>query len=269
MIAAPLDAKVIVVVGGTTGLGLSGAAACVDAGGHVVVVGRNADHAAAAVERLGDKARAVIGDATESETARRAVRLAVESFGRLDGLYHVAGGSGRKHGDGPLDAITDEGWDYTLRLNLSSLFYSNRAAIEQFLGQKTPGAILNMGSVLGFSPAPKYFATHAYAAAKAAIEGLSRSAAAYYAPHDIRINVVTPALVETPMSRRAVGDAAVMRYVASKQPLDGGREGGGRVGQPSDLDAAVVYFLSDQSRFVTGQTLAIDGGWSVTEGRTE
>jgi NAD(P)-dependent dehydrogenase (short-subunit alcohol dehydrogenase family) len=260
----PLDGKVIVVVGGTTGLGLSGTAACVAAGARVVVVGRNAEHAAAAVERLGAQARSVVGDATESDTSRRAVHLAVAEFGRLDGLYHVAGGSGRKHGDGPLDTITDDGWDYTLRLNLTSLFYSNRAAIAQFLAQQTPGAILNMGSVLGFSPAPRHFATHAYAAAKAAIEGVSRSAAAYYAPQNIRINVVTPALVETPMSERAVGNDAVMQYVRTKQPLDGGR-----VGQPSDLDAAVIYFLSDQSRFVTAQTLAIDGGWSVTEGQAE
>ncbi len=260
MNATPLDKKIIVVVGGTTGLGLSGAAACVAAGARVVVVGRDANHAAEAERLLGDAARSLVGDSTDSDTARRAVKLALDAFGRLDGLYHVAGGSGRKQGDGPLGAISDEGWDYTLRLNLTSLFYSNRAAIEQFLAQGSPGAILNMGSVLGFSPAPKFFATHAYAAAKAAIEGLSRSAAAYYAPHDIRINVITPALVETPMSQRAVGDEAIRRYVESKQPLDGGR-----VGQPSDLNAAVVYFLSDQSRFVTGQTLAVDGGWSVTE----
>jgi NAD(P)-dependent dehydrogenase (short-subunit alcohol dehydrogenase family) len=258
---AVLSEKVIVVIGGTTGLGLSGAAACVAAGARVVVVGRNANHAAEAERLLGAAARAMVGDATESDTARRAVKLAVATFGQLDGLYHVAGGSGRMQGDGPLGAISDDGWDYTLRLNLTSLFYSNRAAIEQFLAQGSPGAILNMGSVLGFSPAPKFFATHAYAAAKAAIEGLSRSASAYYAPHDIRINVITPALVETPMSQRAVGDEAIRRYIESKQPLDGGR-----VGQPSDLDAAVIYFLSDQSRFVTGQTLAVDGGWSVTEG---
>lgn len=260
----PLAEKTVVVIGGTTGLGLAGAAACVAAGGRVVVVGRNEEHAGAAVAQLGKSARAVVGDASDSKTAQRAVLLAVSEFGRLDALYHVAGGSGRKHGDGPLDAITDEGWDYTLRLNLTSLFYSNRAAIAQFLAQKSAGAILNMGSVLGFSPAPRYFATHAYAAAKAAIEGLSRSAAAYYAPRDIRINVVTPALVETPMSQRAVGDEAVMHYVRGKQPLDGGR-----VGRPSDLDAAVVYFLSDQSRFVTGQTLAVDGGWTVSEGPVE
>lgn len=270
----PLAGKVIVVVGGTTGLGLAGAAACVDAGARVVVVGRNAEHATAAARRLGPNARSLVGDATQSDTAYRAVRTAIEAFGRLDGLYHVAGGSGRKRGDGPLDAITDDGWDHTLRLNLTSLFYSNRAAIQQFLAQRSPGAILNMGSVLGFSPSPRFFATHAYAAAKAAIEGLSRSAAAYYSPYDIRVNVVAPALVETPMSQRAVGDEAIMRYVVSKQPLDGasGHEGeiaGGRVGRPGDLDAAVVYFLSDQSRFVTGQTLAIDGGWSVTEGQVE
>jgi NAD(P)-dependent dehydrogenase (short-subunit alcohol dehydrogenase family) len=278
MTSTPLNGKVIVVVGGTTGLGLSGAVACIDAGARVVVVGRNPDHAAAAVAQLGGNSRSIIGDATDSDTARRAVQRAVDEFGRLDGLYHVAGGSGRRRGDGPLHTITDDGWDYTLRLNLTSVFHSNRAAIGQFLVQRSPGAILNMGSVLGFSPSPRYFSTHAYAAAKAAIEGLSRSAAAYYAPHDIRINVVTPALVETPMSERAVGDEAVMRYIAAKQPLDGPNDvplhGGGvnrtgRVGRPSDLDAAVVYFLSDQSRFVTGQTLAVDGGWSVTEGQVE
>jgi NAD(P)-dependent dehydrogenase (short-subunit alcohol dehydrogenase family) len=260
----PLEHKTIVIIGGTTGLGLSGAAACIEAGAQVVVVGRNEEHAASAVDQLGLQSRAIVGDATDSETSRRAIQLAVTEFGKLDALYHVAGGSGRKQGDGPLDAITDEGWDFTLRLNLSSLFYSNRAAIQQFLAQKSPGAILNMGSVLGFSPAPRHFATHAYAAAKAAIEGLSKSAAAYYAPQNIRINIVTPALVETPMSERAVGNDAIMQYVRTKQPLDGGR-----VGQPSDIDGAVVYFLSDQSRFVTGQTLAIDGGWTVTEGQAE
>jgi NAD(P)-dependent dehydrogenase (short-subunit alcohol dehydrogenase family) len=260
----PLEHKTIVIIGGTTGLGLSGAAACIEAGAQVVVVGRNEEHAASAVDQLGLQSRAIVGDATDSETSRRAIQLAVTEFGKLDALYHVAGGSGRKQGDGPLDAITDEGWDFTLRLNLSSLFYSNRAAIQQFLAQKSPGAILNMGSVLGFSPAPRHFATHAYAAAKAAIEGLSKSAAAYYAPQNIRINIVSPALVETPMSERAVGNDAIMQYVRTKQPLDGGR-----VGQPSDLDAAVVYFLSDQSRFVTGQTLAVDGGWTVTEGQAE
>ena len=124
------------------------------------------------------------------------------------------------------------------------------------------GVVLNMGSVLGFSPAPQFFATHTYAATKAAIIGLTKSAAAYYAPRNIRFNVVAPALVETPMAARAVNDEEIKRYICTKQPLDGGR-----VGQAEDLDDLVLYLLSDQSRFVTGQVLAVDGGWSVAEGQ--
>ena len=165
-------------------------------------------------------------------------------------------------GDGPLDALTDAGWDFTLQLNLTSVFYSNRAAIQQFLKQGTGGSVLNCTSVLGTSPSPAFFGTHAYAAAKAGIIGLTRSAAATYAPRSIRVNAIAPGLVATPMSERAQGDARILEFVRTKQPLDGGR-----IGVPSDLDAAVVWMLSPESRFVTGQVIAVDGGWSVSEGR--
>ena len=157
--------------------------------------------------------------------------------------------------------ITDEGWNYTLNENLSSLFYSNRTAAQQFLKQGNGGTVLNMGSVLGFSPSPKFFATHAYATAKAAIIGLTTAAAAHYAPQNIRFNVLAPALVATPMSQRAQGDEAILNFIKTKQPLDGGR-----MGQPEDLDSAAVFFMSDESKFVTGQVLAVDGGWCVSEG---
>jgi NAD(P)-dependent dehydrogenase (short-subunit alcohol dehydrogenase family) len=121
-----------------------------------------------------------------------------------------------------------------------------------------------MGSVLATSPSPKYFSTHIYAAAKAGIAGFSKSIAAYYARDNIRCNVLTPALVATPMSQRAVGDAEIQRYIATKQPLDGGR-----IGQPEDCDAAAVFLLSEAAGFVTGQVLAVDGGWSVSEGQIE
>ena len=165
-------------------------------------------------------------------------------------------------GDGPLHEITEEGWEATLDLNLTSLFLSNRAAVRAFLERRTGGAILNMSSVLACSPSPRYFATHAYAAAKAAILGFTKSIAAFYAPQNIRVNALAPALVETPMSRRAVQDEAIRGYVSTKQPLDGGR-----IGIPSDLDGAAVYFMSDASAFATGQVLCVDGGWSVSEGQ--
>jgi NAD(P)-dependent dehydrogenase (short-subunit alcohol dehydrogenase family) len=139
---------------------------------------------------------------------------------------------------------------------------SNQAAIQAFQKLAHGGSILNLGSILAFSPSPKYFVTHAYAAAKAAIEGLTVSTAAYYASQNIRINVLAPALVESPMSKRAMTDSEIMNFSSSKMPLDGGR-----VGQASDLDQAAVFFLSDDSKFTTGQILHIDGGWHLTEGQ--
>lgn len=257
-----LAERSIVVVGGTTGLGLSAAKAFVAAGARVVVVGRNPENVARATELLGDRSCGFAGDATDAQTAARAIDLGLTRHGRFDGLYHVAGGSGRRLGDGPLHEISDAGWAGTLDLNLTGLFYSNRAAVQQFLKQGTAGVVLNMASVLGFSPSPHFFSTHAYAAAKAAIVGLTRSSAAYYANKNIRFNVIAPALVATPMSQRAQSDASILQFMSTKQPLDGGR-----IGQPEDLDGAAVYLMSDASKFVTGQVLAVDGGWTVSEGQ--
>ena len=257
-----LAGKRIVTIGGTAGLGLSATKAFMAAGARVVAVGLKPENVATAQRELGDAALVLQGDATKPETAVTAVAQAVSAFGGLDGLYHVAGGSGRRWGDGPLHELTDEGWDATLNLNLTCMFYSNRAAVRQFLAQGGGGSVLNMGSVLGYSPSSKFFATHAYAAAKAAIIGLTKTCAAHYAPHNIRFNVLALALVETPMAQRAANDATILSFIKTKQPLDGGR-----IGQPSDLDAAAVYFLSDASNFTTGQVLAVDGGWSVSEGQ--
>jgi NAD(P)-dependent dehydrogenase (short-subunit alcohol dehydrogenase family) len=261
-VKALLENKILVVVGGTTGLGLSAAKAFVAAGASVVIVGRNADNARAALAALGPNARAVVGDAADSAIAPRAIAMGLEMFGGFHGLYHVAGGSGREMGDGPLHEIRDEGWDYTLRLNLTSIMYSNRAAVRQFIKQDIGGSILNMGSVLGWSPSARYFTTHAYAAAKSAIIGFTKSCAATYAARNIRFNVLAPALVATPMARRAAEDDKIRAFIKTKQPLDGGR-----IGQPEDLDAAAVYFMSDGAKCVTGQVLAVDGGWCVSEGQ--
>jgi NAD(P)-dependent dehydrogenase (short-subunit alcohol dehydrogenase family) len=257
-----LQGKRIVIIGGTSGLGLSAAKAFVAAGASVVAVAKDEESLRATASILGSAARVLAGDATLSDTAPRAIALAVDSFGGLDGLYHVAGGSGRRFGDGPLHEMTDEGWRATLDLNLTSVAYSNRAAVCQFMAQKTGGSILNLGSVLSSSPAPQYFSTHAYSTAKSGIVGFTRACAAYYASSSIRFNVLEPGLVETPMSQRAMGNGAIMEYIHTKQPLEGGRPG-----RPADLDGAAIFFMSDASSFTTGQVLAVDGGWGVSEGQ--
>jgi len=257
-----LTHKNLVVIGGTTGLGLSAAGAFVENGAKVVVVGRNEESAKTAKKLLGANTVAVTGDAVEPQTAVHAIETCIKRFGSFSGLYHVAGGSGRKMGDGPLHELTLEGWNKTLELNLTSLMLSNQAAVKQFLKQGTGGTVLNMGSVLGFSPSPQYFATHAYAAAKSAVAGFTKSIAAYYAKNNIRVNAIAPALVETPMARRAAEDDKILDFIRTKQPLDGGR-----IGRASDLDGLAVYFMSDLSKFTTGQVVAVDGGWTVTEGQ--
>lgn len=257
-----LRGKKIVIIGGTTGMGIAAAKAFIKNGARVICVGRNTESAISAANILGSQAHTITGDATEEGTAKNAIEKCIELFGGFDGLYHVAGGSGRKFGDGPLHELTLEGWQKTLQLNLTSVMLSNQAAVQQFLKQSTAGTILNLGSVLGSSPSPGYFITHAYAAAKSALIGFSKSIAAYYANHNIRINVLVPALVETPMAARAANDAAIMHFIKTKQPLDGGR-----IGQPEDLDGLACYFMSDQSIFTTGQTITVDGGWSISEGQ--
>jgi NAD(P)-dependent dehydrogenase (short-subunit alcohol dehydrogenase family) len=254
--------KNIVIIGGTTGIGLSAAKAFIANGAKIIVVGRNADSAEAAKKELGKNAMALSADAAHENTAIQAIDICINNFGSFDGLYHVAGGSGRKMGDGPLHELTLEGWNKTMELNLTSLMLSNQAAVRKFVELKKSGTILNMGSVLGYSPSPKHFVTHAYAASKAAIIGFTKSIASYYAQDNIRINVIAPALVETPMAQRAAKDDIILSFIKTKQPLDGGR-----IGHPGDLDGLALYFMSDLSKFTTGQCVAVDGGWSISEGQ--
>ncbi|MEP6733996.1 MAG: SDR family oxidoreductase [Chryseolinea sp.] len=262
MAAQWLNDKSIVIIGGTTGIGWAAATAFVENGAKVVVVGLDQKSVDDAQSILGNNGVAVCGDAIGPETSKSAIETCFKKFGTFDGLYHVAGGSGRKYGDGPLHEMTLDGWNKTLALNLTSMMLSNQAAISAFMNNKTPGSILNIGSVLGSSPSPKYFVTHAYAASKSAVIGFTKSIASYYASYSIRANVLAPGLVDTPMARRAAADDNIIKFVSTKQPLDHGR-----IGSPKDLVGAAVYFMSDHAMFTTGQVLNVDGGWSISEGQ--
>jgi NAD(P)-dependent dehydrogenase (short-subunit alcohol dehydrogenase family) len=257
-----LSDRCIVIIGGSSGMGLSAAKACLREGARVLVTAPDKEGALEAARVLGDGASAIAADATSEGTAEQAIEACVRSFGDFHSLYHVAGGSGRRFGDGPLHALTLEGWDRTLQLNLTSMMLSNRAAIKWWMDHQRPGTILNMGSSLAQHPAPDLFATAAYATAKTAVEGFSRSVAAYYATHDIRVNVIAPGLTDTPMARRAMENEDILGFVRSKQRLDGGRNA-----IPTDLDGAAVFLLSPAASFITGQVLAVDGGWALADGQ--
>jgi NAD(P)-dependent dehydrogenase (short-subunit alcohol dehydrogenase family) len=201
-------------------------------------------------------------DLTVEADVERAMAAAVAQFGRIDGAFAVAGGSGRRWGDGPIHELTADGWERTLVLNLRTQALTCRAVVRQMLSQApngsgTRGSILLMGSVTATDPAPEFFATHAYAAAKGATNALMTTMAATYARDRIRVNAVAPGLTDTPMAARASSDPRIRAYAARRQPL------AGELMDPDEVAHAAVYFLSDESRAVTGQLLKIDGGWSV------
>lgn len=255
--------KRCLIVGGTSGLGRAAAKRFLEEGAKLVIAGRETDKAEetlASLRSLGP-VTCFACDASLPDAVERLFADALLFLGGLDALYHVAGISGRRFGDGPLHECSDDGWHTTLQANLTSTFLTNRAAVNCFLRQGGPGAILNMASVLGFSPAPRYFDTCAYAATKGGIISMSRLAAARYAADGIRVNVLAPALIDTPMSTRAVNDPAILEYLRTKQPLRGGP------GRPEDCSDAAVFLCSEAARFITGVVLPLDGGWCVSEGQ--
>jgi NAD(P)-dependent dehydrogenase (short-subunit alcohol dehydrogenase family) len=258
-----LAGKRCVIVGGTAGLGLAAASRFLEEGARLVIAGRSADKgtaAVAALSRPGD-VKYVPCDAARATEVARLFEDAAAFLGGLDVLYHVAGISGRRHGDGPLHECSEEGWQATIDANLKSTFLTNRAAVRGWLNQGNGGAILNMASVLGFAPSPRFFDTIAYTATKGGIIAMSRLAAARYAPQGIRVNVIAPGLIDTPMAARAVGDPEIQRYLMTKQPLARGP------GLPHDCSDTAVFLCSDEARLITGAVLPVDGGWSVSEGQ--
>ncbi len=234
-------------------------------GASVFVVSLVAEEATALAGELtadGASAGSAAADLTVESDVDRAMAAAVGQFGRIDGAFAVAGGSGRRFGDGPIHELTADGWERTLALNLRTQALTCRAVVRQMLAQApnssgTRGSILLMGSVTATDPSPEFFATHAYAAAKGATNALMTTMAATYARDRIRVNAVAPGLTHTPMAARAAGDTAIRAFAARKQPL------AGELMDPDEVAHAAVYFLSDESRAVTGQLLKIDGGWSV------
>jgi NAD(P)-dependent dehydrogenase (short-subunit alcohol dehydrogenase family) len=251
----------VCLIAGTTGIGGAAARLFGQEGARVVAIGRSPENAAALGDELARRniEHAVIArDLAEDAAAERVHAAAIARFGRVDVLFHVAGISGRKFGDGPLAECTDAGWDAVFTINLRALMQLNRACLRHWLAHGQRGAILNMASVLGFSFAPAHFDAVAYASTKAAIIAMSQHTAALYAARGIRVNVIAPALVETPMAARATQSPAILEFLKGKQPL---------TGQPltgEDCARAAIFLCSDAAAAITGIVLPVDGGWCVS-----
>jgi NAD(P)-dependent dehydrogenase (short-subunit alcohol dehydrogenase family) len=243
----------VLLLSGATGIAAATARLAKAEGASVLAIARHA----------GELDDVFLGDLTEAATARDAVRHCVDRFGRIDCLFNVAGISARRVGDGPLHTCTEEAWDLTMDTNVKSMFLLSRETLQVMLEQPAGqngqrGVILNMASVTPMAPSPRYFDTHAYAISKGAVIAMTRVMAAYYAPHRIRVNAIAPALVRTRLTERSQQNPEILAFLRERQPLAEGMI------EADEIARASVFLLSDESRMITGDTLTIDAGWSVS-----
>lgn len=242
-----LQGKTALITGGNSGIGLATARRFVKEGARVVITGRNPETLAAAARELGPNAVTVAGDVTASEAVNKAVATALERFGSLDILFANAGIGGVT----PVGKTTLEAFDSVVRTNLTSVFFTVQAA-SPHLGQGA-SIVLN-GSVHAVLGAPFY---SAYAASKAGIRAMTRVLASELAPRGIRVNVVVPGAIRTPIwsgaAPTADAFAALEARMSKAIPL-------GHFGEPEDIASAVLFLASDDAKHVSGTEIVVDGG---------
>jgi len=243
-----LDHRAVLVTGATSGIGHAIARRCLAEGASVLATGRDRarlDELAA----LGGSVAVHAADLSEPAAADECVAAAVGTFGRLDGLVHAAGGIRRQE---DLRETTDEQWSWMMSVNLDATFRLARACLRMMV--PGGGSLVLVGSQLAQVGAPGYAS---YCASKGAVESLVRALAVDFGPSGVRVNSLSPGVVATPMAYvdRPDFDDQV-ETMAGRLPLR-------RIGRPDDMAGPAVFLLSDDSGWMTGQSLVVDGGYTA------
>ena len=247
---AELQGKVALITGGTSGIGRDSAVLFAKAGAKVVVAGRREVEGKETVDLIraaGGDGLFVKADVSKAADADAMVQKTVEKFGRLDVAFNNAGIEGHWL---PIIEQSEEDWDRTIDINLKGVWLCLKYEIRQMLKQGGGGAIVNMASVAGMMGLA---GAATYSASKHGVIGLTKSAALETARSGIRINVVCPAVIETPMADRAYEDPGVHKFVLGLHPV-------GRFGKAGEISEAVLWMCSERASFMTGQSLVLDGG---------
>jgi len=244
--------KIVVVTGGTSGIGKATAQAFAEAGAKVVLTGRREKEGAevgAAINKNGGTAAFVRADVASDADVVKVIDFVLSSHGRLDVAFNNAG----VEITGPLHAVTEEHYRRTFDINVWGVLNSMKHEIAAML-KTGGGAIVNTSSVAGHIGLPQ---AGLYVATKHAVEGLTKAVALEFARQGIRVNAVAPGTIATDMVDRMAGKAVDARdRLLSLHPI-------GRFGASEEVAAAVLYLASDAAKFTTGSTLLIDGGWTA------
>ena len=242
-----LSNKVAVVTGGSSGIGLATARRFIADGAQVVITGRNLEALEGAVAELGDRATGIHGDVANLDDLDRLFAQVRDQFGRVDVLFANAGIAPFV----PFEAVTEEHFDTLFSINVRGLFFTVRKALP--LLSEGASVILN-ASVVAQSGLPN---TSVYSATKAAVRSLGRTLAAELSPRGIRVNVVSPGLIETPLvGKRCLSQDEIDAFgaqVVQQTPL-------GRTGKPEEIAATVAFLASDDASYFAGADLVADGG---------
>lgn len=242
-----LKDKVAIVTGAARGIGLATAERLVAEGAAVALVDYDEAEAQRAAAALGQKNHSVLAikcDVSKREDVMEMVRATEEKFGRVDILVNNAGIAGRA---APLEEVTDEDWEQMMAVDLKSIFLCCQAVIKGMKDRRA-GRIVNVASIAGKEGNPNMIP---YSTAKAGVIGLTKALAKEVAAHNVFVNAIAPAVIETPILQQLT--EAQVQYMVQRIPL-------GRTGKPEEVAAMICWLASDEASFTTGQCLDISGG---------
>ncbi|MEO7065555.1 MAG: SDR family NAD(P)-dependent oxidoreductase [Rhodanobacter sp.] len=246
-----LTGKVALITGGGSGIGRAAALRFAQEGAVVALAGRRMEQlqqVADEIDQLGGRALAIPTDITDEHAVDALIEQTVKHFGSLDIAFNNAGVLGALK---PITELTASDFDATIATNLRGVWLLARAELRAMLAAGKPGAIVNTSSFVAQAAS---VGTSAYAASKAAIDAMVRALALEVGPSGIRINNVAPGVIKTPMSAGLPDElaAALANHAALK-----------RLGEPEDIGDVVVWLCTDEARFITGQSILVDGGFSI------
>lgn len=247
-----LKGMIGIITGAGSGIGRACAVAMAKEGARVTLVGRRKDRLEEVAREIGDSACAIAADVSKGSEI---IRLIEETVKRFGGLNFLLNNAGVLH-VGNAEQITEEQWDQIFNLNVRSVWLLSRAALPH-MRKAGGGSIINVASILGLVGARN---RAAYAASKGAVVQLTKSMAMDHGQENIRVNAICPSFVETELTERLVGQAAdaasFRRERIAAHPI-------GRLGRPEDIAALAVYLAGDESSWMTGSALGVDGGYSA------